>query len=393
MIPFKLAGGAAVKLKAGVGKVVKPRVSTRMMRTSDLPASTYDDFMNQPNLKADMQEILASMGSRGYDPRHPIELTEGYMGIPGAMLGEGNHRLAAARHLGIEEVPVRTTDYSAISKRKPLPDLYGKDRSKDFIQREFKRGGDVLRVNVGRSVPGEQRRQIFQEMNALHKDFPEASRRMSEGVSVYGPGEALSPALSGLKRKTGEPGSGVYHPGRGIEINQPAVIARQAEGGRWVGPKGDSLEHVMRHEFGHAVDYGLGLPDATGAHIGINKGVLKDVVEQRGLVGESYVDVAKNLTGSDYASVNLKEGFAEVFALTRHSPEVPQAEIITKWANRHRDIVEDMARSEAFDELSALSSRQPVVKRNKVPTPDKTMMMKPRHSTARSGVPRRGSGI
>lgn len=78
-----------------------------MVPTSRLPASTFDDFAHDPSKVSDMKDILTSMRAKGFDPKYPIELEHNYMGIEGYMLGEGNHRLAAARHLGIEEVPVR----------------------------------------------------------------------------------------------------------------------------------------------------------------------------------------------------------------------------------------------------------------------------------------------
>ena len=60
--------------------------------------------------------IKEDMSQRGWDPKSPAHLMIGRQG--GAKLGEGNHRLAIARELGIQKVPVDVHFYSGrVTKR------------------------------------------------------------------------------------------------------------------------------------------------------------------------------------------------------------------------------------------------------------------------------------
>lgn len=118
-VPARLGKSTARAVQAGqrvdlpsMSRSGSETVFEAMVPTSRLPASTFDDFAHDPAKVRDMKDILTSMRTKGFDPTHPIELEHNYMGIEGYMLGEGNHRLAAARHLGIKEVPVRIRSHT-----------------------------------------------------------------------------------------------------------------------------------------------------------------------------------------------------------------------------------------------------------------------------------------
>ena len=59
--------------------------------------------------KAEWEKLVASI-KKGYNPNYPIMLVVGRNGI--VKIGEGNHRLAIAKQLGIKSVPVEFVFYN-----------------------------------------------------------------------------------------------------------------------------------------------------------------------------------------------------------------------------------------------------------------------------------------
>jgi len=64
-------------------------------------------------------KIHSSMKERGWDPEEPAHVEVGKNG--GIKVGEGNHRLAVARSLGIKKVPVRIHFQDKVTKSLILP--------------------------------------------------------------------------------------------------------------------------------------------------------------------------------------------------------------------------------------------------------------------------------
>lgn len=64
--------------------------------------------------------LLADMRENGWDPDHPLDLMIGRKG--GVKVGEGNHRMAVARELGIRMAPVRFQFYSMQVTKSPMPE-------------------------------------------------------------------------------------------------------------------------------------------------------------------------------------------------------------------------------------------------------------------------------
>lgn len=92
------------------------------------------------NSPEEWDDLVASMKEKGWNPKSPLHMIIGKQG--GAKVGEGNHRLAIAKQLGIKTIPVQFHFiWDKVAKDK-VPELYRESTGKKKPTNKVWFGGD-----------------------------------------------------------------------------------------------------------------------------------------------------------------------------------------------------------------------------------------------------------